>query len=190
MHDSYRRPSVQALLKKLMVWNLLQDYQLHPGVLDQHRWTPPVLGEYFSKSTYGCLFEGAIHFEPTERIWKSWTPQRCNFFVWLASLNRCWTTNCLARRRLEHLAKCPLCDQEEETIQHILIQCVFTRDVGFRILSFRAAAPHSRNGHVETISRLVVQCRDDSPQAPSKRFKFCNNPGCLVALETRELVCI
>ena len=44
------------------------------------------------------FFVGSIHFEPAKRVWKSWAPPRCKFFIWLASLNRCWTTDRLARR--------------------------------------------------------------------------------------------
>jgi hypothetical protein len=41
----------------------------------------------------------------------------------------------LARRGMSHPEKCPLCDQEEETIQHLLTRCVFSRQVWFAILS-------------------------------------------------------
>jgi hypothetical protein len=38
--------------------------------------------------------------------------------------NKCWTTDRLARRGLDHPDKCPLCDQEE-SIDHRLVSCVF-----------------------------------------------------------------
>ena len=81
------------------------------------------------------FFVGSIHFEPAKRVWKSWAPPRCKFFIWLASLNRCWTADRLARRGLDHPDHCPLCDQEDETIQHILTSCVFAREIWFRVLS-------------------------------------------------------
>jgi hypothetical protein len=34
-----------------------------------------------------------------------------------------------------HPEKCPLCDQEEEMIQHLLTRCVFSRQVWFVVLS-------------------------------------------------------
>ena len=49
-------------------------------------------------------------------------------------LNRCWTADWLARRGLQHPDKCLLCDQEEETIQHILTSCVFARQVWTTVL--------------------------------------------------------
>jgi hypothetical protein len=61
-------------------------------------------------------------------------PPRCKFFIWLASLNRCWTADRLSRRGLEHPVRCPLCDQQEETIQHILVACVFAGDTWWQTL--------------------------------------------------------
>jgi hypothetical protein len=72
---------------------------------------------------------GSVQFELVERIWNSWVLPRCKFFLWLASLNHCWTTDRLARRGLDHPLYCLLCDQEEETIQHILVGYVFFKEV-------------------------------------------------------------
>jgi hypothetical protein len=108
--------------------------QIHPGIPDQHCWTPTASG-YYSKSAYDRFFGAAVLFEPAERIWRSWAPPKCKFFMWLASLNRCWTAGRLARRGLDHPAKCLLCDQGQEIILHILLQCVFAREVWHHILS-------------------------------------------------------
>jgi len=45
-----------------------------------------------------------------------------------------WTADKLAKRGLPHPAARPLCDQAEETIQHILGSCVFARQVWTLIL--------------------------------------------------------
>jgi len=54
--------------------------------------------------------------------------------MWLAAHNRCWTADRLARKGLPHPDCCPLCDQMDETIDHLLVCCVFTRQVWFRLL--------------------------------------------------------
>jgi hypothetical protein len=59
---------------------------------------------------------------------------KCRFFVWLVAHNKWWTTGRLARRGLDHLEKCLLYDQEEETIDHLLISCVFARQFWFCLL--------------------------------------------------------
>uniref|UniRef100_A0A0A9AHR0 Reverse transcriptase zinc-binding domain-containing protein n=1 Tax=Arundo donax TaxID=35708 RepID=A0A0A9AHR0_ARUDO len=59
---------------------------------------------------------------------------KCKFFLWLAIRNRCWTADRLQKRGLPHPKSCPLCDQEEETAQHLLTSCVFPRQVWHHIL--------------------------------------------------------
>jgi hypothetical protein len=36
---------------------------------------------------------------------------------------------------MDHPDSCPLCDQQDETVHHMLVACVFTREVWFRTLS-------------------------------------------------------
>jgi hypothetical protein len=122
--------SAQALMEYFSVWNLIQGFQITPGVQDQHIWRPSSSGMYSSKSACERFFVGALEFEPAKRIWKSWAPPRCKYFLWLAALDRCWTADRLAHRGLEHPDKCVLCDQQDETIQHILLARVFLETFG------------------------------------------------------------
>jgi hypothetical protein len=52
----------------------------------------------------------------------------------LAINNRCWTADRLDKRGLQHPPTCPLCDQAQETINHILVTCVFSRQVWCLVL--------------------------------------------------------
>jgi hypothetical protein len=45
------------------------------------------------------------------------------------NLERCWTAERLAHRGLPHHAVCPLCDQAIKSIQHLLVECTFTRQI-------------------------------------------------------------
>jgi hypothetical protein len=47
---------------------------------------------------------------------------------------RCWTEDHLAKRNLPHPAACVHCDQDGETIQHVLISCVYAREVWHAVL--------------------------------------------------------
>src|SRR5207244_3969925 len=47
---------------------------------------------------------------------------------------RCWTADRLQRRGLNHPDKCPLCDQDNETIDHLMVECVFAKDFWFQFL--------------------------------------------------------
>jgi hypothetical protein len=80
------------------------------------------------------FFQGAIRFEPYERIWKTWAPGKCRFFLWLVAHNRCWTADRLAQCGLDHPTRYLHCDQDSETINHLLVDCVFARDFWYSLL--------------------------------------------------------
>ncbi|WVZ94677.1 hypothetical protein U9M48_040542 [Paspalum notatum var. saurae] len=144
VHDIRGALSVQVLVEYLQLWNLIDNVELQHDTLDQHTWRLSNLGIYSSKSAYEAFFTGTIKFSPWRCIWKTWAPLKCKLFIWLAVKNRCWTADRLAKRGLPHPSACPLCDQAAETIQHILISCVFSREVWtsiFQKLGLLALAP-------------------------------------------------
>ena len=146
---------------------------LDPAVPDQHIWRLSESGIYSSKSAYEAFFFGAIRFPPWRRIWKSWAPMKCKFFIWLAVKNRCWTADRLTKRGLPHPAVCPLCDQAEETVQHILVACVFSRQVWAVILhklGLGSLAPQP------SVNRFAKRHKERSEQY--------DHFGCLGDLET------
>uniref|UniRef100_A0A453IF99 Reverse transcriptase zinc-binding domain-containing protein n=1 Tax=Aegilops tauschii subsp. strangulata TaxID=200361 RepID=A0A453IF99_AEGTS len=56
--------------------------------------------------------------------------------------DRCWTAERLARHVLQHHPRCLLCDQEPETIQHLLLECPFARQAWHEALAWlRIPAP-------------------------------------------------
>jgi hypothetical protein len=81
------------------------------------------------------LFQGTIGFKPAERG-KTWAPGKCKFFIWLVEHDLCWTADRLAKRGLDHPERCPLCDQEAECINHLLVGCVFAKQFWFGLLKF------------------------------------------------------
>ncbi|GJN03178.1 hypothetical protein PR202_ga20588 [Eleusine coracana subsp. coracana] len=114
---------------------------------DRHVWNLDASSHYSSRSAYKAYFNDSISFEPWKRLWKTWAPAKCKLFLWLAIRNKCWTANRLAKRGLDHPEKCPLCDQEEEMIQHLLTTCVVAREVWYKLLqplSLASSAPRRR----------------------------------------------
>jgi hypothetical protein len=68
----------------------------------------------------------------------------------MAALRRCWTADRLRKRGLDHPECCPLCDQEHETINHLLVGCVFTREFWFTLLeqvNLQSLAPQPGEGN-------------------------------------------
>jgi hypothetical protein len=110
---------------------------------------------------------GDVQFEPAKRIWGTWAPPRCKF-LWLTSLNHCWAADRLARQGLDHPPHCLLCEQEEENIQHILVGCVFSREVWFQMLSWVGTSTlHSRTGQ---FLGMVASNRAEGAQASPPGF--------------------
>ena len=83
-----------------------------------------------------------LHQDPAQRpagsswIWKSWAPPRAKFFAWLAFRKRLWTADRRRRHGLEACGPCWLCDQEEETVDHLLVNCSFAKVIWWNTLSW------------------------------------------------------
>jgi hypothetical protein len=109
-----------GLAEYLQLWDTISGIALN--VMEEvHHWKFESSGVFSTKSAYRAFFFGSTTFEPWKRLWKSWAPGKCKTFIWLAIRNRCWTAD-----RLQN--------QEEETVQHILISCVFARQFWFAVL--------------------------------------------------------
>ncbi|TVU02441.1 hypothetical protein EJB05_52059, partial [Eragrostis curvula] len=134
VRDIFGGLTVAAIVDYLHLWDALHEFELQDDRPDKHIWTRTASGVYSTKSAYDAFLLGGIKFEPHKRLWKAWAPLKCKIFLWLAILNRCWTADRLERHGLQHADRCLLCDQKEETVQHILTDCVFARDVWFRAL--------------------------------------------------------
>lgn len=95
-----------------------------------------------------------------------WAPLSVKFFSYLASVNRCWTADRLARRGLPHEPACVLCSQHTEDLHHLLVGCVFTRVTWHGILSWccpETAAPDGTLGFFDWLSRSLL------PMTPDRR---------------------
>lgn len=102
---------------------------IQPTTSDTVYWAWEKDGKFSARSVYAAKFAG-LQVTPTAVFtWKFKAPLRKRFFVWLAIKDRCWTSDRLARRGLPHQASCPLCSQHDETMTHIMIGCVFAREV-------------------------------------------------------------
>lgn len=57
-----------ALSQYLNLWDILPEVELNEEIPDKHVWRFSASGSYSAKSAYDMLFQGAIIFEPYERI--------------------------------------------------------------------------------------------------------------------------
>jgi hypothetical protein len=126
--------NLPGLQQYLNLWDALRGVVLTQEA-DRHVWIHSSSGQFSSKSCYKAFFMGSITFEPWKRLWKTWAPPKCKFFLWLAIRNKCWTADRLQKRGLDYPEVCPLCDQDSENIQHLLCTCIFVRQFWYYILS-------------------------------------------------------
>jgi hypothetical protein len=89
--------TVGVITEFLQLWDMILSVELQQGVNDNHFWRLAADKKYSAKMAYECFFVGSTNFEPYQRIWKSWAPPKCRFYLWLAALKKCWTTYRLAR---------------------------------------------------------------------------------------------
>jgi hypothetical protein len=119
----------------LLLWRQVESIPL-TNQPDQLLWRWTANGAYSAKSCYLAMFHGSKACAYWKLLWKTWAPPRVKFFHWLAAKDRCWTAERLRRRGLQHHPRCLLCDQEPETMQHILLACSFSRQVWYDILAW------------------------------------------------------
>jgi hypothetical protein len=112
---------------------MLLGFKLHPDREDKHVFRIAPDGRYSARSAYKGLFMGSCYFGHYKRVWKTWAPPKCRFFIWLVAQNRCWIADRL-KRGLNHPNKCPLCDQDAESINHLFVSCVFARVFWYKVL--------------------------------------------------------
>lgn len=110
------------------LWNTVNGIHRHDGD-DTFRWRWSPTGTFSAKSAYAAFFGGREHWAGSDLIWKSKAPLKCKVFLWLACRERCWTADRLQSRGMDHPAACPFCDQQQETINHLMMGCPFVRDI-------------------------------------------------------------
>jgi hypothetical protein len=127
--------AVQVLVQYLTVWDLVRDMRLTSDP-DKFIWKWSPNGQYSSASAYSALFLGRIDILGARQIWKIQMLGKCKFFAWLALHSHCLTSDRLHRHALKDSNTCALCAQEVETLDHLLVDCVYTREMWFRTLCY------------------------------------------------------
>lgn len=117
------------LQEYLHLWTETTRIQLNPDVHDSIAWSREKDGFFSTRTAYDATFWGREVGPTIEFTWRSRAPLRCRFFAWLALQNKCWTSDQLARCGLDHQERCPFYNQEEETINHLILDCMFARGV-------------------------------------------------------------
>jgi len=127
----YGAVTVQIFVEVADLYDQLEQVQLH-DTPDTFTWSLSPDHAYSSASAYGAMFLGSSIPLGAKKIWRSPAPPKVHLFFWLVLHGRCWTADRRFRHGLQDSSTCVLCDQECETIDHILVGCVFSREVWLR----------------------------------------------------------
>jgi hypothetical protein len=107
---------IDSLLEDRLIWH----------------WCP--FGCYSSKSAYEAMFIGQSATFGAREFWCTRAPNKCRFYIWTMLHERCWTSERLHRNDLPNNGPCALCDQEVETVDHLLVGCSFSQKIWFKML--------------------------------------------------------
>lgn len=118
---------MQHLQELVLLWRLIQQVALRPGVQDEITWKFSPDGNYLAKSAYSAQFIGSASTNFDVLIWKVWAPRSCKLFSWLAIQNRLWMADRLQERGWPNQTNCPLCHNVHESAMHLFAECRFAR---------------------------------------------------------------
>ena len=101
-----------------------------------------------------------------KEIWKTPVPSRVPHFFWIVLHRRCWTAAHRKRHGVQDADDCALCSQSSETIDHLVVACVFSRDVWFQALQLQQLSPSQNDSFCE----WWLQARKRIPKSPRRGF--------------------
>jgi hypothetical protein len=107
---------------------------LQPMLADRFVWRWSSDGNFSVSSTYRAFFVGSTRMLGAKELWRTKAPPKVKMFFWLALHRRLWTVERRKRHGLQDEDGCALCDQEPETVSHLFVGCVFSRQVWCALL--------------------------------------------------------
>lgn len=127
--------TTQVLCQFLRVWELTRSVMLDPLQPDRFVWKRSADGHYSVSSTYRAFFAGSTALLGARELWRARAPPKVKFFGWLALHNRLWTAARRKRHGMQDSEDCAFCGQAPETVEHLILGCVFARQLWHTLLS-------------------------------------------------------
>jgi len=127
-----------AAAEYLQVWHAIEDIVLTDAP-DRLVWRWESDGSFSVRSAYQALHLGSHPIPGCVRIWEVWAPLKVKLFLWLAVRRRQWTADRRRKHGLDAHDTCFLCDQEPKTIDHIIVECSFARQLWFEAATMLGA---------------------------------------------------
>ena len=93
-------------------------------------------GTFLVSSFFAATSGGHSLINPLHRIWKLKFPPRVMVFSWLALRGGILTIDNLRRRRKIIVNACPMCLADEESVEHLLLNCKVAKGLWSEVLSW------------------------------------------------------
>jgi hypothetical protein len=100
---------------------------------DEITWRWTANGGYTAKSAYNVQLIGSYSNFDASAIWKAKTEGKHRFFTWLLVQQKILTADQLIARNWACNPICSLCDQVQESAQHLCLSCVYAQEVRFLV---------------------------------------------------------
>lgn len=101
---------------------------------------------FSTKQRYRLLLDGGIKPHFSQIIWKTRIPEKIKYFAYLSYHGKILTKANLNKRGWKgKLDSCTLCDQSFEMVDHLFLQCSFTRKVWSSLLLRLGLKPLPQN---------------------------------------------
>jgi hypothetical protein len=162
--------SIEGCIQCIRLWEEIEKVNRNEAIPNKYVWKGAKSGVYSAKDTYDMLCQGRVIDSTHKQIWKASAPLKCKMFCWLAMRYRLWTSD----RRFNHglqttRSACFTCLQVEDTVDHILIQCPYSRMVWrgcFQAMSVSLAEPSVE----DNLEKWWSATRARVPKADRRKF--------------------
>jgi hypothetical protein len=106
----------------------------------------------------------------TSHIWNWQIPLKLKFFIWLAGKEKILSWEALRHRGWEGPGICPLCKLESEDVHHLMVHCIFTKEV-WHLLTKSFPQPVDWRG--PTLSACFRDCITQKSASPCLAVHIC-----------------
>ena len=104
---------------------MLDNVYLSLGKLDSRVWKPDTKGHFLVKSFFSVLNDSSVREDGWSSFWDPSVPPRVLVFCWIVRKYKILTIDKWRRRNHIVVNGCPLCLNDEESVHHLMIHCVF-----------------------------------------------------------------
>lgn len=159
--------SIPVIIDYLRLCQATSAVTLQPQMKGNFKWRWTSNGDFTSRSAYQALFLAQSAVLGARELWKTKVPNN------VVSSSGCAYTDASGRRRRSHGLQtnddCYLCSQLPESLDHLLVQCSFSREIWFktlRYLSLQRLTPLMEPAMVD----WWLDSRKQLPKAKRKTF--------------------